>query len=73
MFNFSKLPPKKCQGGCHQHSQRPQSCFEEDETEEAIEKKKIKIKKKIKKKEQQQNQTIFCCCNFSKLPQKGAQ
>ena len=45
-FYFSKLPPKKCQGGCHQHCQCPQSVFEEDETEEATEKKKKSKKSK---------------------------
>ena len=46
-FNFLKLPPKKCQEGRHQHCQRPQSVFEEDETEEATEKK-IKNQQKSK-------------------------
>ena len=69
MFNFSKLPQSaKCQGGRHQHCQRPQSVFEEDETEEATEKKIKKIKNQ--KKEQQQNQTNYFFFNFSKLPPK---
>ena len=49
LFNFSKLPTKKCQGGRHQHCQRPQSVFEEDETQESTEKK-IKNLKNLKKK-----------------------
>ena len=67
------MPQKKCQGGRRQHCQRPQSVFEEDETEEATEKnlnnlKNLKNQKKSKK-EQQQNWTKFFF-NFSKLPPK---
>ena len=34
LLNFSKLPQKRCQGGCRLHCQRPQ-VYEEDEAEEA--------------------------------------
>ena len=42
-FFFSKLPKKKCPGGRCLYRQRPQSVFEEDEAEEAAEKKTKKI------------------------------
>ena len=63
------MSPKKCQWGRHQHCQRLQSVFEEDETEEATEKK-IKNLKKSKKKESKKNRTVFFFFNFSKLPPK---
>ena len=71
-FLIFRNGPKKGQGGRRQHCQRPQSVFEEDETEEATAKKKRKIKNlKNPKKQQQQNWTIFYFF-FRNWPQKGA-
>ena len=68
-FHFSKLPQKRCQGGCRLHCQRPESVFEEDIAEEAAEKKIIKIIKK------NNNNKIgqFFYFYFWNCPQKGAQ
>ena len=54
---FSKLPLKRCQGGCCLHCQLPQSVFEEDKAEEAAEKK-IKKDKKNQKNQKKKNQII---------------